>query len=218
MLLLPIVVKNFDQVAAARYVIYLIPLFSIALAGLLISIFDSVQGANLLAAPSPLNRLSSTSTSLLRHGGMLVIVVMILFLALGSVFVLRGTFSRLYAEGRTNAEYFRLLELLRSENACGRRLVVEDMTTFSTRWPQQWYTVNSIHYLLTLESCNHRLIKLNGLRQAAELKRADWLIITGQAASRLADLIEPVTTVAAYPDLQPAPVILFHNKLASTDK
>jgi hypothetical protein len=217
LVLLSIVVRNFSWAVAARYVNYLVPLLSIALASLLMSIFDAAGNADLHAAYSPLERLRSSTTSLLRRGGMLGIVLVIVFLTVDPLNTLRIAYSQSYESGRTNVEYFRLLDLLRHENACGPRLLVEE-TPFTERWFNQYLTINSIHYLLTLEHCRHRWIKLKDMEQIVESQNADWYILAAQDAGRLSCPLDPVTTIAAFPNIQPAPVVLYGNEHQGVSK
>jgi len=115
------------------------------------------------------------------------------------------------ARGESNAEYFRLLETLRQENACGTQLMIEEtQLDFSSKLAvQKWYALHAVDYMLTMEQCSHRMIALDSFARESENKNA-WLITSEASVATLAAdfQLKRVAVIISPPITMPLPIAL----------
>lgn len=100
---------------------------------------------------------------------------------------------QMVAEGRTNAEYFRLVAVVRTSGACGDGLVIEG-TTLNLSDPdvtQLWYASNVIDYVLTMDGCSHAMWPAPALRSQLDGQlRPSWVIVPTQAVATYAPYLK----------------------------
>ena len=114
-------------------------------------------------------------------------------------------YERMVAEGRTNAEYFRLAELARSSGACGAGLVIEEtmLNLSDPNATQLWYASHAIDYVLTMDDCSHVLSSSQTIRSELEGHAAPiWLIAPEPSSATYA----PYLGLPAAGVVSPAPV------------
>lgn len=192
-LLLPIFIDTIQP----RYFLYLFPVA-----------FVCVGIAFSAAVPSIWTAASNLAVRRVAQGAILVLVALMIVIPMVSLF---QYYDDAKAKGETNAVYFRLLQTLRQENACGTQLMIEDTPAdySSPASVQKWYALHAIDYLLTLEQCPHQLVTLDQIRHTAK-SSTTWLITSEASAAMLAGdyRLERVTVIISPPITMPMAVTL----------
>lgn len=186
--LLPILVEEFNE----RYYMFLFPT-AFVIIGALVSAALTRANALALGAGWP-----SAAYRAARAAALVGL--------LGAVAVPLTTLAAFYASaesaGQTNAEYFRLVDVLRNQGACGSQLVVENTPKdFSTAVAiQSWYALHAADYVLTFDACPH--VTATADRLGAVLSApGNWWVVVSDRTARSLPLAGPdrVATIAAPP-------------------
>ncbi len=91
--------------------------------------------------------------------------------------------QQMVAEGKTNAEYTRLVDTIRARGACGPGLIVEDypLNLSDPVATQAWYALHAIDYVLTLADCPHTVLPQRTVRQQMSSQGSPIWLITPEA-------------------------------------
>jgi 4-amino-4-deoxy-L-arabinose transferase-like glycosyltransferase len=185
-----------------RYIIYLLPAAYVAIGGLVTEILRRLQNAR------------GSRQLALFDGARVATLVLTGGLVFFPLVSLHTYYDEALVSGITNLEYFRLADVVRSNEACGAHLQVEEpLADYSTPMKEQsWFALHAVDVVLTLDRCEHTTLTVSALEQSlAAHDHAGWLIVsepTHAALSKRFDL--DVTTIALLPPIASTvlPVIL----------
>jgi hypothetical protein len=161
-----IVVVNGDN--RLRYIAFLAPVAFISVGGLAERSVYWITSRTRMTAKTSVYLVSAT----------------ILF-SLGTLYplpVIQQYYSSAKARFNSNGEYFRMLETVRANQACGRRLFVQQ-SPVGPGGAASWTGLNSIHYTLLLDGCDHRFAPSSEVLKNMQDGNFDgWMILPPSVA------------------------------------
>jgi 4-amino-4-deoxy-L-arabinose transferase-like glycosyltransferase len=197
LLILPTTVKEF----APRYIAFLAPPAFAAIGILASESWHSV--ARLIS------KKSSTGPRLL-DGAMLVAIIIPIFLVAQPLVKIPAYYQEAYILGNTNSEYFRFIDVVKENGACGMGLFLENIGKPLTN--DAWFSLFAMDYVLTLESCPHSMLPDSEIIQAlGDRGQGGWVIMleSSRAAYSQGFDLEPVTTAQTPLITHFVPITLF---------
>ena len=167
MLLLPFVVKLFIP----RYLAFLLPLSFVAVASAI---------GRALRAISAAHPVSSHRTR--RIAGTVLACAVLLVVTAYPLRVMQRYTTWALANGLSNDGYFRLRDVLRQRQACGRHLFVEEAERPLTG--PSWVGLYAVDYVLALSGCEHQLLTARNTILALTDQEDAWVVLSSDTASQ----------------------------------
>ena len=171
LVLYPLLVK----VTYQRYLAFIVPLASVAV---------GIGVGYLLRLARGREERPLEGERWLPEGWRLVVLFIPMVLAWYAVSNLTGYYQTMTERGVTNAEHFRLRDMLRANNACGPGLVIAGIQPdFNDPVVSRtWFGLLAMDYILTMEGCGHGVAEPDKLSQRlAEAGPAAWLLTSDTA-------------------------------------
>lgn len=186
-LVLPIFISEINE----RYYLYLLPLAFVAIGMLVEGLWNAAA-------------LRFESSSRFRRATRLTLTALVILLVSGPVLLLGAYYADIRSNQLTNAEYFRALQVVHDNRACGEGLFVENAPQdFSTAVTiQSWYSLHALDSLLTLDQCSHTLGR-------PEDERTSWLFVSEPSMAHLAGERFQSVAVFSPPLIESQPVTIF---------
>lgn len=118
------------------------------------------------------------------RGWAVAILILPVLLAAYAALNVNGYYREMTARGVTNAEHFRLRDMVRENNACGPSLVIAGIQPdFNDPVVSRtWFGLLAMDYVLTMEGCGHTVAEPDKLGQRlAEARPTAWLLTSDTA-------------------------------------